>query len=300
VLHIISSNFNSDLVDFMCKEGIHWAHWSEMPGIRLAELLGYRMWLYRLINPLMLLCKFKEGRRIRKYALWSFGQGVLARRSFQGIGVPVQMMSDLYYSPEPLSSLEPCERVVNFAAGRKVFLAVGALCKRKGIDILLKAFAGLPTRDWCLVLCGLDKENNLYRMIAEKLGIEERVLFVGTYPVNRIASVYTAAHVLILASRFDGWGTVLNEAASLGLPLIGTDMCGAAWHVIDDGKNGFRVKADSVSALQRGMRNYVDRPDLIGMHGEYSRKLFYEQFTPEKNAERLMAGLQPFLVQRKT
>ena len=106
-----------------------------------------------------------------------------------------------------------------------------------------------------------------------------------------MAEVYTAADVFVLASRFDGWGAVLNEAASMGMPLIATDLCGAAWHLIKEGRNGVRVKAGSVVSLQRGLCNYIKTPDMIKSHGAASELIFTNQFTPKKNVERLMAVL---------
>lgn len=290
-IHLISSHFASELIDLFCKKGVSWWHWSEMPGLRLAELLRYRMSLFRMLSPLMLICKRCEGRRIRKHAFGAFGQGRLARQAFRLMGVPDKKIYDLYYVPAALKPMAACDQIVKFAAGRKVFLAVGALCSRKGIDVLLKAFAWLKTCEWCLVFCGLDKAEGQFQVLSEKLGIKERVLFLGAYPSDQIAEVYTAADVFVLASRFDGWGAVLNEAASMGMPLIATDMCGAAWHVIEDGKNGFRVKVGSVRDLAEKMKSYVENPQLMEEQGRYSRDLFFREFTPERNGERLVQSI---------
>jgi glycosyltransferase involved in cell wall biosynthesis len=290
-IHIVSSHIYEALIDFFCAHGTRWCHWSEASGIRLAELVGYRMGLFRMLNPLMLKSKRKDSFCMRKHALAVFGQGSMAARAFRIMGVPADKIHDLYYSPAPLPAMEPSSSVVEFAKGRKVFLSVGALCIRKGIDLLLEAFAKLKTDDWCLVLCGLDRESGAYRKLAEKLGVQDRVLFLGAYPIDRISEVYTASDVFILSSRFDGWGAVLNEAASLGLPLIGTDLCGASWHVIREAKNGHRIKAGSVMALQKAMSYYVDHPASIEKYGTASKEIYFNEFTPERNAERLVGSL---------
>jgi len=291
-IHIISGNFSSELVDWFCKHDTTWCHWSEMPGIRLAELLGYRMPLFRLLNPLMLLGKRREGKRIKNHALGAFGQGRLAHRAFRLMGVPERMITDLYYVPSALHEARPCPEMVSFSKGRKIFLTVGALCRRKGIDVLLRAFAKLDTDDWCLVLCGLDRAEGIYLNLAQRLDIQDRVLFLGAYPVDRISEVYAAADVCVLASRFDGWGAVLNEAVSLGVPIIGTDLCGASWHVVDDGCTGFRVRAASVKSLLGAMQAYVAEPELIEKHGETGNAYFQQIFTPGHNAARLVSALQ--------
>ena len=294
-IQIISGTFGGKLIDWFCENKVVWCHWSEMPGIRLAELLGFRTPLYRLLCPLMLAGKRAEGLRIREYALGAFGQGRLARDAFRAMGVPESMMADLFYTPAALPPAEPPVELVTFSAGRKVFLAVGALCRRKGIDVLLRAFSRLQGDDWCLVLCGLDRADGAYGRLAHTLGIGDCVLFLGAYPVARIAAVYMAADVFVLASRFDGWGAVLNEASSAGLPMIGTDLCGAAWHVVDDGRTGFRVRAGSAKALAHAMQTYVDEPALIEQHGAAARVLFEQEFTPDHNAERFVQSCEQWL-----
>ncbi|MFT5705894.1 MAG: glycosyltransferase involved in cell wall biosynthesis [Oceanospirillaceae bacterium] len=297
-IHIISANFNPELVIYFCEHKIKWCHWSEMPGIRLAELLSYNMSLYRLLNPLMLLLKRKEGQQISRYALGAFGQGFLAQHAFRMMGVPSRKTANLFYVPAPLPVLEPSSEVKDFAQGRRIFLSVAALCKRKGIDVLLKSFAQLSTDDWCIVLCGLDKAEGVYQRLAQSLGIQAQVLFLGAHPVDRIAEVYVASDVFVLPSRFDGWGAVLNEAASVSLPLIGTDLCGAAWHVIQPNVNGYRVKSDSVSLLKKAMQNYVEKPALIATHGKQSKEIFFGEFTPKKNVQRICKTLASWAVNK--
>ena len=292
-IHIICESFSHELIRLFCREKVSWCHWSEVPGIRLARLLNYCLPLFNLLNPIMLLMKrYGEGQRIRRYAIGAFGQGMLAEQAFYRMGIPPEKFAELYYVPAPLPESDPCAQMVEFSRGRKVFLAVGAVGRRKGTDILLRAFAGLNASEWCLVICGLDRTGGRTQALAKRLGIESNVLFLGAYSADRISEVYAAADVSILASRFDGWGAVLNEAASLGLPLIGSSHCGSSWHIIKNGVNGFRVKAGSIKQLRKAMQVYVNTPQLLQSHGAFSRKLFSEAFTPDKNAARLVDALE--------
>jgi glycosyltransferase involved in cell wall biosynthesis len=291
-IHVICSHFSPGLIQLFCASSVAWCHWSEMSGIHLAEVLDYRVGLFRLLNPLMFACKRREGRIIRKNALGAWGQGVLARRALGRMGVPRGMISDLYYAPEAVPEQEPSRQILDFAAGRRVFLAVGILCRRKGSDLILKALADVKAEDWCLVFCGLDRSDGACQALAGRLGISDQVLFLGACPAERIGAVYAAADVFVLPSRFDGWGAVLNEAASVGLPLIGSDLCGASWHLIADGENGFRIRAGSVRKWVGAMRFYIENPAQIRVHGAASKQRFFAEFTPEKNAERLVCALK--------
>lgn len=290
-IHVISGGFNSKIITYLCKERVKWCHWSEMHGIQLAKGLLYWMSLWRLLNSVYLMFKRKPAKLIVNHAIKAFGQGVLARRSFLGMGVCNEMIDDLFYSPSHVSFGEPCKDIISFASGRKVFLSVSTLCKRKGIDVLLRAFSSLKTDNWCLIICGLDRSKGRYQSLANRLGLRGKVLFIGVYPSNKIGEVYSASDVFILPSRFDGWGAVVNEAASVGMPLIGTDLCGSAWHVIEPGINGFRVKAGSIRSLELAMNSYIYDENLCIKHGEASMELFFRKFTPDKNAERLVRAL---------
>ena len=290
-IHIVPRSFCPALVDYLCEKNYKWIHWSECYGINLARITGYTVWLFRLLLPVYLLLKRKEKWQLIHQAFGVFGQGFLARRGFLSLKVPEWKIADLYYSPNPLAEKQPDQDVIRFSQGRKIFLSVGAQCRRKGTDLLLKAFAGLADNDWCLVICGLDRADGKYQKMAKKLKIQDKVLFLGAYPVSEISSVYQASSVCILASRFDGWGVVLNEAASVGRALIGSDLCGASWHLIDEGNNGFMFQAGSEHDLRRCMMMYSSTPTLAARHGEYSKRMFFEKFTPECATQRCLQAI---------
>jgi glycosyltransferase involved in cell wall biosynthesis len=102
--------------------------------------------------------------------------------------------------------------------------------------------------------------------------------------------------VLVLPSRFDGWGVVLNEGASMGLALISTGHCGAAYHLIQPGENGIRVNAGSVESLAAAMAAYTRNPELAAKHGRESVRISRE-YSPERNAKRFVAALETWQAQ---
>nr|PMK16659.1 hypothetical protein BCU06_11750 [Vibrio breoganii] len=242
----------------------------------------------------MFILKRQQYSIVRNHSLGCFSQGVLSQKSFGRVGIDKRKISDLFYTPAPLVPLPADQDIVNFANGRSVFLCVSALCVRKGIDILIKAFSKLQTHDWVLVLVGVDKNNGYYQRLCRELGIQHLVFFAGKREVREIASVYTASDVFVLPTRFDGWGAVLNEAASLGLPLISTDMCGGAWHLIEHNVNGYRVRADSVSALLEALEKYVKNRDAIIIHSSKTKEIYFDNFLPQHNVKRLLAGIEKF------
>jgi glycosyltransferase involved in cell wall biosynthesis len=87
-----------------------------------------------------------------------------------------------------------------------------------------------------------------------------------------------AADVLVLPSHEEVWGLVLNEAAASGLPLVTTNVVGAAPDVIHAGVNGFSVPAGRPDCLARAIRKVLERPEEMG---DVSRQIIlgrnYEQ-----------------------
>lgn len=131
-------------------------------------------------------------------------------------------------------------------AEEKILLYVGRYDPKKGMDDLLHAATALdkdcgiyfvggePTQahlDWC----------REYRV--------QNVHFVGFTKKEALARYYLAADALVLPTKSDVWGLVINEAMAFGLPVITTDQCVAGMELIRDGENGYIVPVNDPKAL---------------------------------------------------
>jgi glycosyltransferase involved in cell wall biosynthesis len=111
----------------------------------------------------------------------------------------------------------------------KVFLAVGRLVQRKGFDLLLKAWNGLPQE--CktknrLVLVGSGEERDSLHELAARDRIPG-IVFVDAQPAEELARYYAVADVFVFPSQVDVWGLVVNEAMACGLPVLASCFTGA-------------------------------------------------------------------------
>jgi glycosyltransferase involved in cell wall biosynthesis len=282
-VHVIpgcGNAFVRKLAVHLSKERTPWVHWSEPshPGLR---------------SVFSFCRKRRYAKRVNQFALGAFGIGNAALRDFVVWGMRPERLALLPYSA-PTSDQNvagdiPCE---SFRRGRPAFIFLGSLCPRKGIDVLLRAFASLVRRnaDWVLLLVGDDRSNGVYARHVEALNLQDRVFFRGVLPANLLSTGLKSAKVLVLPSRFDGWGVVLNEAASMGLALIASDQVGAAVHLIARGENGFCVKAGSAESLAEAMNAYTQSPGLAEQHGKHSTRVV-QDFSPNRNALRFMRAL---------
>jgi len=133
-----------------------------------------------------------------------------------------------------------------------VWLYVGSGFARKGVALLLEAFAQvrMPGRDR-LVIVGADRHLARMRSAADRLGCGRDVTFTGG--VRDVQPFYGMADWLVLPTLYDPFPNVAVEALASALPIITTTTCGAA-EVVTPGANGFVCPPLDVGALADAMR----------------------------------------------
>lgn len=105
-----------------------------------------------------------------------------------------------------------------------VIASVGSLIQRKGHDIAIEAIAQLP--ETTLLITGAGPERARLQSLARRVGVSERVRFLGELAHERLPEIYNAADALILASAREGWPNVLLEAMACGTPAVASDAGG--------------------------------------------------------------------------
>lgn len=147
--------------------------------------------------------------------------------------------------------------------GRTEIIFVGQLIKRKGLDILLEAIHPLLAEysDLDLTVVGTGEDLLALQGLVRRLDIEDRIHFAGVLPAEQVQSRMSAARALVLPSRWDGWGMVINEALSVGVPVIASDQCGAS-DLIQNGVNGYVFRSEDREDLRNCLRRFLDEADF--------------------------------------
>lgn len=161
------------------------------------------------------------------------------------------------------------------------FLAVGRLAPEKGFDVLLQALPQVPGAT--AIVLGEGAEAKRLRSAAPAA-----VRFVGHVARDELPRWYAAADALVAPSRSEPWGFAIQEAAAAGLPIVATDAAGAAWDLVVEGENGFRVPAGDERALAAALAAVAADPAFRARAGRHSREVA-AQHTPERWADAVAA-----------
>ena len=148
-------------------------------------------------------------------------------------------------------------------------LYIGQLCKRKGVDLLLRGLHPNYDQNWQGELIGDGPQMSELHGLCTSLNMEGRVQFRGAMAHTFAMERLSASDLLVLPSRYDGWGAVVNEALMLGVPVICTDRCGAS-DLIRAPWLGSVVRAGSVSSLADALHLWIGRGKKTRMQSEHA------------------------------
>lgn len=152
-----------------------------------------------------------------------------------------------------------------FRRSYPVAVAVGRLVPQKGFDTLILSVAlANETTPFGLVIVGDGPLREELSELANNEGIANRVHFAGFQP--NPAAIIRRANILVLSSRFEGFGTVLVEALACGVPVVSTDCDFGPSEILQGARFGRLVPVDDVAALAHAMvATLSDAPDRAAL-----------------------------------
>lgn len=164
------------------------------------------------------------------------------------------------------------------------FLFVGRLEPIKGLDVLIQAWEALgeERRDWELHLVG---NGSLRTQLESKSSVVTKDFMQPELLMNEIAN----AGCFVLPSRREPWGVVVHEFAAAGLPLIISDVVGAATSFLIHGMNGFSFKATNPDSLARRMLQIISMNDGELLRMAINSNKLSQKITTETSAANLLS-----------
>ena len=179
-----------------------------------------------------------------------------ALNSFIGQGFPASKLHRLPYGVD-LSRFAPAGAP---ATDRFDILFVGGMSLRKGVQYLLQAYQQLRHAHKSISFAGAPAPELIALLRKHALWPEDaRVL--GHVPQDKLNSLMSRSHVLVLPSIEEGLALVQAQAMACGCVVIGTPHTGAE-DLFTDGQEGFVVPIRDGNALAQRLQQLADRPDL--------------------------------------
>ena len=177
-------------------------------------------------------------------------------------------LSNVVTIPDPL----PFVPISVSSLSAKRVVAIARYSHEKGIDLLLEAWSKVEKiqKEWRLDVFG-DGERTIYEQMIGNLEIDQqRCQLHGR--TNDVEYEYSQSSLFVLSSRFEGFGLVIIEAMSCGLPVLAFDCPWGPTEIITDGKDGLLVDNGNVSQLADSIIYLIDHPDVRKQMGEQAKR----------------------------
>ena len=136
----------------------------------------------------------------------------------------------------------------------------------KGVKTLIEALALLP-RSVRLTLVDNDHPDSTARKRARELGCAERMQITGSVSNEELIQLYRRAALVVVPSRYEGFGLPAAEAMACGTPVVAT-AAGALPEVMRTAGGGVLVKRDDPAALAKGIAGLLEQPSARAELGE--------------------------------
>lgn len=175
---------------------------------------------------------------------------------------------------------------------------VKALDETYGIDTLIEAFALLVGK---LVACGHPLANRItLRLVGDgsqakalqslsgRLGLAERVIFVGAVPHAEVPAELAKLDIYVALSRRESFGVAVLEAGAAGRPVVVSD-AGGLPEVVRDGITGIVVPRENPAAAAAALFDLVGDPSRRTELGEAARQHVRDNYAWERCIDKMLS-----------
>jgi glycosyltransferase involved in cell wall biosynthesis len=176
-------------------------------------------------------------------------------------------------------------------------LIIGRLVARKGVADALTALAGLPGVEVLIAggpspgLLGADPEARRLRRLAERLGMSDRVRFLGGVPRDDVPALVRSSDVVVAVPWYEPFGIVPLEAMASGVPVVGSAVGGLLDTVVP-GVTGELVPPHDPELLAAVLGDLLEDPARRAAYGEAGRRRAVDLYDWQAVAERTEAVLR--------
>lgn len=211
------------------------------------------------------------------YSLMKFGAKkfdrfiVLTKGNFQEWNI-----KNILVIPNPL----PFSTLKKASLDNKKVLVVGRHAYQKGYDMLLEIWSKVHVifQDWQLEIYGKPNINLGLNELRENFALSDTVHFYD--PIKNIQEKYLEASIYLMTSRFEGFGMVLIEAMSYGVPCISFDCPHGPSDIITHDEDGLLVENGNIESFSNNLLNLIQNKEKRKQMGTLAKKNV-NRYSPE-------------------
>ena len=140
-------------------------------------------------------------------------------------------------------------------------VCAGRLSEQKGYDLLMEAFSLIASNcpEWHIDIFGSGDDETMIRQLIADKNLQKRVSIHA--PTIDIYKEYQSSDFLVLSSRYEGFGLVLVEAMSCGIPCVAFKCKYGPEDIVNDGENGLLVTDGNINELAEKMLWMIEHTD---------------------------------------
>jgi glycosyltransferase involved in cell wall biosynthesis len=174
------------------------------------------------------------------------------------------------YEVPAADSLAVTQTVEAISQARKpIFLYVGSLIPRKGLQFLLDACVQLKQQgieSYSVLVVGDGTQRAELEQFCQTHQLNS-VKWMGRVDYGDLGAFFKNADVFVLPTLEDTWGVVVSEAMVLGTPVLCSELAGAV-ELIEDGQNGYRFDPRVYGKLTELMAKFIEDDSLANRLGQ--------------------------------
>ena len=250
ILFLIANRFANEALNNNVKV-VFWTEgwpWKRLPFIKAT----YKYILSRLKK---ILCRKSD-------VLIASGSQVFRYLSYIGVDKS-KLITVIDSSSSPIPSISNIRKKHDLPQNAQIVLFLGRLVRRKGCDILIKAFNDISSifPNAYLLIAGEGEDKKRCEQLASKMSAQKKIRFVGKIQPQERAAYFKESNLFVLPSyaylgTSEAWGLTVNEALEQGTPVVATTVVGAAYDLLD-GNCGDMVEENNIESLANGIRKYL-------------------------------------------
>lgn len=214
------------------------------------------------------------------------------RMGFEKDALVIPNAVDTAHFTQPFDGgdIERMKNALQKKEGDVFMVTTSRLVPKNAVDDVIRALPLLPEQVSFLVY-GVGPDEKKLRALADELGVEKRVRFMGQIAHKEMPLMLRACDIFIRPSRSEGMGNSFIEAMAAELPVIATQEGGIADFLFDEKRNpekattGWAVEKDAPDQIAQAVEDILSRPEKVREVTQTAKAMVIEQYDWETIAK---------------